>query len=149
VAVNALGDIVNPETGNIIAGARSAGGSGFADSMMMLRQGRNSFDAERNNTVIGVVATNATFDKSQCNKIAAMAHNGLARCVYPAHMPWDGDTIFAISTGSFSPAPKPVDVGIVGAMAADVLARAILRGVERAETWGAYPSARDFPPGRQ
>jgi L-aminopeptidase/D-esterase-like protein len=73
-----------------------------------------------------------------------MAQDALARCIYPAHMPWDGDTIFAVSTGRLSTAGKPIDVGIVGALAADVLARAILRGIEKAESWGAFPAARDF-----
>jgi L-aminopeptidase/D-esterase-like protein len=145
VAVNPLGDIRNPATGKIIAGARNADGSGFADAMALMRQGSGPFRAERNNTVIGIVATNAKFSKSRCNKIAQMAQDALARCIYPAHMPWDGDTVFAISTGSYVPSGKPVDVGIVGALAADVLARAILRAVEKADTWGAYPAARDFP----
>jgi len=148
VAVNAVGDIVDPATGRIVAGARKADGSGFADSMMLMRQGSGPFAAEGNNTVIGVVATNAKFEKAQCNKIAQMAHDALARCIYPSHMPSDGDAIFAVSTGRFSPAGKPIDVGMVGALAADMLARAILRGIDKAETWGAFPASRDFPRGR-
>ncbi len=142
VAVNAMGDIVDPATGKIVAGARNADGTGFADSMAHLRLAKAAPSGETGNTVIGVVATNAPLSKVQCHKVAQMAHDGLARSINPAHMPWDGDTVFAIATGA---AGAPADPGIVGALAADVLATAVLRAVRAAESWGAYPAARDYP----
>ena len=72
-----------------------------------------------------------------------MAHDGLARCISPSHMPWDGDLVFAISTGTWA-GGKEVDAGLIGALAADALATAILRGVLRAESWGPYPAAKDY-----
>ena len=73
-----------------------------------------------------------------------MAHDGLARCICPSHMPWDGDTVFAVSTGSWKTRSK-LDTGIIGAVAADVLATAIVRGVLKAKSWGPYPAAADYP----
>jgi len=144
-AVNSAGDIVDPATGKLVAGARKSDGSGFVDTMDQLRKGYTPGSPFHENSLIAVVATNAFLTKTQCSKLAQMAQDALARCVYPAHTPWDGDTVFAISTGSWSAGAKPADVGLVGALAADVLAIAILRGVRMAETWGSYPSVRDFP----
>jgi L-aminopeptidase/D-esterase-like protein len=144
-AVNSAGDVVDPATGKLVAGARKSDGSGFVDTMDQLRKGYTPGSPFRENSLIAAVATNAFLTKTQCSKLAQMAQDALARCVYPAHTPWDGDTVFAISTGSWSAGGKPADVGLVGALAADVLAIAILRGVRMAETWGSYPSVRDFP----
>jgi L-aminopeptidase/D-esterase-like protein len=72
-----------------------------------------------------------------------MAQDALARCIYPAHMPWDGDVVFALSTGTWT-VQENADIGIIGALAADTLASAIVRGVLEAESWGDYPSARSF-----
>jgi len=94
VAVNAVGDVLNPETGKIIAGARKPDGSGFIDSMARMREGY-SVEAPGTNSTIGVIATNATLDKTQMTKVAQMAHDGLARTIYPVHTLNDGDTIFA------------------------------------------------------
>ena len=88
------------------------------------------------NTVIGVVATNAQLNKEQANKVAQMAHNGLARAIRPAHTMLDGDTIFALATGE-----KPADVNIIGAFAAEVFAQAILRAVRAAQPVANLPSA--------
>jgi L-aminopeptidase/D-esterase-like protein len=95
----------------------------------------------RENTVIGVVATNAQLNKEQVNKVAQMAQNGLARTVRPAHTMGDGDTIFALATGE-----HPADVNIVGAYAAQVVAQAILRGVRAASSIKGLPSASDLQP---
>jgi L-aminopeptidase/D-esterase-like protein len=146
VAVNAMGDVVDPATGQIIAGARpvkvgplKAGGSGpFANTMEVMRTfaGRTVMGlATRSNTVIAVVASNARFDKSQTTKVAQMAQDGLARAVRPAHTMLDGDTIFALSTGE-----KKADVSLVGAFAAEVLAEAILRAVRTAKPAGGLPA---------
>jgi L-aminopeptidase/D-esterase-like protein len=150
VAVNALGDVINPETGEIIAGARPAklgpikvGGSGrFADTLEVMRgmAGKMALGfASRGNTVIGVVATNARLDKEQANKVAQMAHDGLARTVRPAHTMLDGDTLFALSTGKAN-----VDVNIVGAYAAEAVAEAIVRAIRASEGAGGLPSASDL-----
>jgi len=150
VAVNALGDVMDPGSGRILAGARPSklgpvklGGAGpFADTMAVMRGlvGKTALRfATRANTVIGVVATNAGLTKDGANKVAQMAHDGLARVVRPAHTILDGDTIFALSTGE-----KNVDVSIVGAFAADVLAQAIVRAVLNAKTAGGLPAASDL-----
>jgi L-aminopeptidase/D-esterase-like protein len=149
VAVNALGDILDPETGEIVAGVRPAkvgpihiGGSGpFADTLQVMRGmvGKMALGfASRGNTVIGVIATNAHLSKEEANKVAQMAHDGLARTVRPAHTMLDGDTLFALSTGKVN-----VDVNIVGAYAAEVVAEAILRAVRAAKGAGGLPSASD------
>jgi L-aminopeptidase/D-esterase-like protein len=142
-AVNSMGDIIDPSTGKIIAGARRKDGKGFADIMKMLREGFQPDSPFAGSTVLGVVATNAALSKTQCTKVAQMAQDALARCIYPAHMPWDGDVVFAISTGTWA-AQENADTGIIGALAADALASAIVRGVLEAESWGDYPSARSF-----
>jgi L-aminopeptidase/D-esterase-like protein len=92
--------------------------------------------ASSRNTIIGVVATNARFDKAQVTKMAQMAQDGLARTVRPAHTMLDGDTVFALATGQ-----KKVDVTIVGAYAADVMVQAILRAVRTAKAAGGLPAA--------
>jgi len=145
-AVNAFGDVIDPETGQIIAGARSKdvgplhiGAPGyFADTMQVMQTliGRTILGfGSRSNTVIGVVATNAKLDKEDANKVAQMAHDGLARTIRPAHTMLDGDTIFALATGDHA-----ADVNIVGAYGAEVFARAILRAVRAAKPVAGLPA---------
>ncbi|MEJ5223983.1 MAG: P1 family peptidase [Anaerolineales bacterium] len=149
VAVNAFGDVVDPTSGQIIAGARSThlgplkvGGSGyFADTLQTMRSlvGRSVLSfAARANTVIGVVATNAKLTKAEANKVAQMAHDGLARVIRPAHTMLDGDTIFALATGD-----KKADVSTVGAFAAEAFAQACLRAVQQAASAGGLPGLAD------
>jgi L-aminopeptidase/D-esterase-like protein len=145
VAVNSVGNIVDPKTGQTVAGTRRKDGKGFFDAIAELRQGVRPLPS-RGNTVIGVVATNARLTKAECTKVAQMAHDGLARCIYPSHMPWDGDTIFAASTGTWS-SRKKADIGIIGALAADAMSAAILRGILKAKSWGNYPAMGAFVPG--
>jgi L-aminopeptidase/D-esterase-like protein len=90
--------------------------------------------AGRTNTVIGVAATNAGLTKAQATKVAQMAQDGLARAVRPAHTMWDGDVIFALSTGT-----RKADTSTVGAFAAEVMAEAILRAVRKAAPAGGLP----------
>jgi L-aminopeptidase/D-esterase-like protein len=123
--VNALGDVIDPHTGEIIAGARSE--EGFADTLQVMRQFQAMSAASASNTVIGVVATNAKLSKEEANKVAQMAQDGLARAVRPAHTMYDGDTIFALSTGDVQ-----ADVNLIGAFAAEMFAEAIVRGVRAA-----------------
>ncbi|RSL15022.1 L-aminopeptidase/D-esterase-like protein [Edaphobacter aggregans] len=129
VAVNAVGDVVRPETGKIIAGARSEDGKGFRDSMNAVMNGYRVVMKSGENTTIGVVATNAPFNKTQMTKIAQMAHDGYARSVNPVHTMSDGDTIFSMSTGT---ANVKADVSAIGAVAAVVMSRAIVRAVMQA-----------------
>jgi L-aminopeptidase/D-esterase-like protein len=148
VAVNAYGDVVDPER-KIVAGARSTklgpltlGSPGyFADTLATMKTfaGRmiEGF-AMRSNTVIGVVATNAKLTKPEANKIAQMAQDGLARTIRPAHTMLDGDTIFALATGQ-----RDADVSLVGAFAAEAFAEACLRAVKSAGSAGGLPGLGD------
>lgn len=140
VAVNPLGDVVDPDTGEIIAGLRSLAGEELADSMEVMKglTGRVAMGFA-GNTVIGVVATNAALSKAQANKVAQMAQDGIARAVRPAHTMFDGDTIFTLSAGR-----KKAPVTLVGALAAEAVAQAIVRGVLAAEGLGGLPAARDI-----
>ena len=92
-------------------------------------------------TTIGVVATNATLTKAQATKIAQMAQDGLARTIYPAHTPSDGDTVFSLATGRWT---GDVDLTRIGALAADVMAQAILRAVRLAEGIAGVPSVTEL-----
>ena len=145
VAVNAFGDIINPDNGEIVAGLRSGkvgplivgSKNYFADTLAMLKKpiGRAVLGfATRTNTVIGAVATNAGLTKAEATKVAQMAHDGLARVVRPAHTMLDGDTLFALSTGN-----KKADVTTIGAIAAEVMTQAILRAVKMAAPAGGIP----------
>lgn len=147
VAVNAFGDVIDPTSGEIVAGARTAdvgplhiGSEGyFADTLQVMKSliGRTALGfASRGNTVIGVVATNAKLTKEGANKVAQMAHDGLARTIRPAHTMVDGDTIFALAMGE-----KKADVNIVGAFGAQVFAQAVLRATYAAEPVSGLPAA--------
>jgi L-aminopeptidase/D-esterase-like protein len=138
VAVNAVGDIVDPKAGKIIAGARNPDGSGFLDSMAQLRAGREVELPIGTNSTIGVVATNVAFEKVQLTKIAQMAQDGFARTICPTHTLADGDTIFAVATGAI---PAKANHGAIGALAADVMAQAVLRAVKNARSWQGFPAA--------
>ncbi|MEW5828062.1 MAG: P1 family peptidase [Chloroflexota bacterium] len=144
-AVNVFGDVVDPQTGEILAGARSTkigplklGSPGyFADTLDTMKSfaGRTILNfATKANTAIGVVATNAKFDKAEATKVAQMAHDGLARAVRPAHTRLDGDTIFALAAGD-----KNADVSLVGAFAAEVFAQAMVNAVRYAAAAGGLP----------
>lgn len=141
VAVNAVGDIVDPATGRIVAGARNPDGS-LADVRQLLRTGGLS---ERprpgENTTIGAVATNARLTKEQASRMALMADDGLARAIVPSHTLGDGDTIFALGTGRW---PGEADVSIIGALAAETLSEAIVRAATQAASLGGLPSAREM-----
>lgn len=137
IAVNSVGDVSDPKTGKIIAGARKADGSGFVDTVAEMRAGRLGQAPIGAHTAIGVVATNAAFDKAQMTKIAQMAHDGLARCVNPVHTPNDGDTIFAVAAGTTS---ARADHGVIGALAAEAISEAIVRAVMAATALPGLPS---------
>jgi len=141
VAVNAVGDVIDPASGKIVAGARKPGGSGFMDTMARIRAGYDVQSAGPANTTIGVVATNVAFDKAQVSKIAQMAHDGLARAINPVHTPSDGDTIFAVATRATR---TRANHGAIGALAADAMAQAILRAVKAARGLPGLPAYSDL-----
>lgn len=141
VAVNAVGDVIDPATGQVVAGVRSADGRGFADARKLLRTGPPKPTVIGQNTTIGAVATNARLTKTQATKVAQMAHDGLARALYPAHTMGDGDTIFALSATNAQ--SREYDVSRIGALGADVMAEAIVRAVRAATSIPGYPAARD------
>jgi len=145
VAVNAIGDVVDPRTGRVLAGVRTADGKGLADARVLLRSGALSPPRESpltgQNTTIGVVATNATLTKTQATKVAQMAHDGLARAISPVHTPDDGDVVFAIATGT---AAGEADPALIGSLGAEVMADAIVRAVRAAKRLPGLPSAADM-----
>ena len=141
VAVNAAGNVMDPTTGQFIAGGRTDDGRGIADLRAMLRGGPSGRARPIENTTIGVVATNATLTKAQATKLAQMAHDGYARSIYPSHLMIDGDAIFTLAIGTRSETP---DVNRLGALAADVMSDAIVRAVRAATGIPGYPAARDL-----
>ncbi len=143
VAVNAVGDVIDPRTGRVVAGVRTPDGRGLADVRGLLRRGEVPAARGGENTTIGVVATNAVLTKVQASKLAQMAHDGLARAISPAHTPADGDTIFSLATGTFSGTANLLQIG---ALAAEVMADAIVRAAREAEGLPGYPAARDLSP---
>jgi L-aminopeptidase/D-esterase-like protein len=116
----------------IVAGARKSEGDGFMDAIAQLRRGCRPEFPLGGNTVVAVVATNAKLGKAGCKRVAQMAHDALGRCIYPAHTPADGDVVFALATGQHSLEGNPANLVVIGAMAADVLATAIVRGCQAA-----------------
>ena len=143
-AVNAVGDVIDPQTGSVIAGMRSEDGKRLADVRKMIRDGsilRATEPRAGGNTTIAVVATNARMSKSEINRVALMADDGLARVISPSHTTGDGDTVFALATGRWN---GTVSTTIVGALAAEALSEAIVRAVTRAPGLGGLPSARDL-----
>ncbi|MEA3332521.1 MAG: P1 family peptidase [Pseudomonadota bacterium] len=125
VAVNAFGNIVDPESGKILAGTKNPSGEGFVDIIEKMGGDLSgSMFAFGQNTTLAVVASDAVMTKSEATKMAQMAHNGLAQTIRPVHTPLDGDTVFALATGKSG---KSADLTVLGAVAADVLAQAVLR----------------------
>ncbi len=138
VAVSALGDIYDWKNGDVVAGL-------LDESKTRLRSSTDEmykkYDVVENkfagNTTLGIIITNAKFDKAKLNKIAGMAHNGYARTIRPVHTSADGDSIFAMSVGEIA-----ADMDMVGTLAADVMAEADLRAVRTAESEYGYISAK-------
>jgi L-aminopeptidase/D-esterase-like protein len=143
VAVNAVGDVIDPATGAVVAGVRTEDGKRLADARILLRSPMPSSNppSPGANTTIAVVATNARLTKVQASRMALMADDGLARAINPAHTPADGDTVFALATGRWQ---GQADVLTVGALAAEALAEAIVRAATQATASGGLPAARDL-----
>ena len=141
VAVNAVGDIIDPATGKVVAGVLNPDGT-LADARQLLRSGALvSRPRPGENTTIGVVATNAKLTKDQVNRMALMADDGLARTISPSHTAGDGDTIFSLATGRWT---GEADVTIVGALAAEALADAVVRAATQATSVAGITAARDL-----
>ena len=143
VAVNAVGDVIDPRTGEVVAGALASDGLTFLDARRVLRNGEiTAQDAPPGaNTTIGIVATNASLTKAETTKVAQMAQDGVARTIYPAHTTRDGDTVFSLATGAWT---GNADVTVIGALAADAMAEAILRAVRSATSLPGFPSVSDL-----
>jgi L-aminopeptidase/D-esterase-like protein len=145
VAVNAFGDVIDPSTQRILAGARNPDGAGFADSMACLARENDGLLARvaeqrfGQNTTLAIVATNAALSKHQATKVAQMAHNGMARVIRPIHTMLDGDAVFALSLGK-----AQADVSLLGELAAEAVSKAIVNAVLTAEPLGGLPCARDL-----
>ncbi|MFF0826693.1 P1 family peptidase [Brevibacillus sp. NPDC003359] len=138
VAVNAVGHVVDPQSGTILAGPRDEQGT-IRDSVDIMRQQAFSPIPPGTNTTIAIVASNARLSKAEANKVAQMAHDGLARTIRPIHTMYDGDTIFAVATGDVD-----TSVDLVGTLSADVLAEAVIQAVKHAEEAGGLPSYRSY-----
>jgi L-aminopeptidase/D-esterase-like protein len=144
VAVNAVGDIIDPTDGRVVAGVRSEDGKRLADVRALLRSGaliRRPAPRPGENTTIGLVATNARLSKIDINRVAMMADDGFARAINPSHTVGDGDTVFALATGRWD---GEANATMVGMMAAEAMAEAIVRAAAQAESSHGVPSAREL-----
>ena len=138
--VNAFGDVVDPRTGGVIAGARvSTESPEFAITLKSMLEGKVRKGFGATNTTLVVVMTNADLDKVQTTKVAQMAHDGLARAIHPVHTQFDGDLVFALSVGRMR-----ADLNCLGVAAAEATAGAIVRAVETAQGLGGVPSCREL-----
>ncbi len=145
VACNAVGDVIDPATGQILAGARTADGLKLLDTQRaLLAAERGNRPLSGTNTTIGVVATNAKLTKAQAKRLAMSAHDGLARSIRPAHTTLDGDTLFALATGSEA---SPPDLMLLTVMAAEATALATVDAIRQARgittQTGFVPAAMD------
>jgi len=140
VAVNPFGDVVDPHSGATLAGARKLRSDELAGTLKVMKSMIGKLALRfASNTLIGVVATNARLTKEETNKVAQMAQDGIARTVRPAHTLFDGDTLFALSTGR-----KRANVSLIGAYAAEAVAQAVVRAVRAAEGAGGLPAWQDL-----
>jgi len=147
VAVNAIGDVIDPASGAPIAGARSADGARLQGTMASMLRGELLAPMQPGSaTTLGVVATDALLTKAQASKLAQMAHDGFARAINPVHTMTDGDTIFALATGASG---QSANLTLIGALGAEMTARAIVRAARAATRLSGpglpeLPSARDL-----
>ncbi len=146
VAVNAVGDVIDRSTGQVLAGARGADGGAPAGITAALLRGEGPAQTLAGMaTTIGVVATDATITKAQAARLATMAHDGLARSIDPVHTMADGDVLFAIATGRNARGnATPTEITVLGALAAEVTARAVTNAIRAATGLPQAPSARDL-----
>jgi len=138
--VNAFGDVVDPDTGEIMAGARTAPDSrAFADAAALIRRGKVRQHFREPNTTIGVVVTNARLNREQAQKVAQMGQNALARTIRPVHTLFDGDIVFVLAHPEVT-----TDLHLLGLLAQAALEGAILTAVRQADGLGILPSYRDL-----
>ncbi len=163
VAVNAVGDVYDPDTGQIVAGARSPSGHGWLAQSTQTSTGEPPSptappyggQVAGTNTTLAVIATDAPWGKAELAKLAQMAHDGLARAIRPVHTPMDGDIVFALSTARQAQAAPtvqapdttswPILLAMTGEVAAQTLARAVVKAVRAATGLHGIPAARDLP----
>lgn len=138
VAVNAFGDVFCPETATPLAGLRDPATGRPGGTLSLLGLATPSLGPAAS-TTLAVVATNAKLSKEGANKVAQMAHDGLARVIRPCHTMYDGDTVFALATGKYE-----ADVTVVGALGAEAVALGVARAVRAATAWGPVPAWRDL-----
>ena len=132
IACNAVGDVIDADTAQVVAGARTADGLRLLNSRRALLRGElPQALLPGTNTTIGVIATDARLTKAQAQRLALAAHDGLARGIFPAHTQLDGDTLFALGTGASG---KQASMLLLAALAAEVTARATLRAVQAARS---------------
>jgi L-aminopeptidase/D-esterase-like protein len=142
VAVNAIGDIYDHRTGEIVAGARKADGSGFVNVRDQVRRsGSFRMDATPTNTTIGIIVTNARLSKTDATRVAQVGHDGLARSINPAHLQGDGDTLFVMATGEYE---QSANLSIVSTLGAEMVSDAIVRAVKTATGLPGIPAFRDL-----
>ena len=140
VAVNCLGDVVDPASGKIIAGALADDKRSFIGTeKLMIGQYERQPNPFSGNTTIGIVATNAILTKAQATKVAGMAHNGYGRTIRPAHTLYDGDTVFAVGTGAIA-----ADISVIGLLAAQAMEQAVLRAVRETDSLAGIPCRADL-----
>jgi L-aminopeptidase/D-esterase-like protein len=142
VAVNCLGDVIDPETGETLAGVLDEDRERCLNTEeIMIQQFANRRMAFGGNTTIGIIVTNARLTKSEAKKVASMAHNGYGRTLRPAHSMFDGDTIFTLATGRVD-----TDVSVAGLLAARTMEQAVVRAVKLATPLCGLKTYRDLSP---
>jgi len=142
VAVNAVGDVIDPATGRILAGARTEDGKGLQDTVASALRGTLSPGMRPGTaTTIGVIACDAKLTKVQCQKLAQIAHDGFARTINPVHTHFDGDTIFALATGA---SELTGNMLLLGVLAAEAMSRAVVNAILAARGWEGLPAASDL-----
>ena len=146
VAVNAYGGVYDYHSGSLIAGPRRPGESGMDDPVDLLLSGHaGQSSGPLSNTTVGVVATDAALNKEGANYLASVSHDGLALTIRPCHTERDGDTMFALATGSTAGnATQTVDLTLLGAAAVEVTARAVINALRRATSLGGLPAISDM-----
>jgi L-aminopeptidase/D-esterase-like protein len=141
-AVNAVGDVYDPSAGKLIAGARTPDGRRLLGSMAAILRGEKLPEMlGGTSTVLAIVATDAALTKTEATRVAQMAQDGIARTINPSHTPVDGDTVFTVATGRSA---RPANLILIGALAAEAVAQAVLRGVRAARGLPGLPSASDL-----
>ncbi len=140
VAVNCFGDVIDPKRGEVIAGVLTEDKKGFVNTMSLLKNLSQGIGSDfSKDTTIGVIATNAKLTKAGATKVAMMTQDGYGRTISPAHTMFDGDTIFCMATGEIE-----AGVNVVGVIAAEVMARAIVKAVKSAESLFGLLSYKDM-----